>query len=73
MAVIVEVRLYMTLAYIGTTELKRKIKEIIRDITYTVNKQRPKKFRLAGKESGNCKVSAKKRETLVTVTWGWKP
>ena len=42
MAVIVEVRLYMTLAYIGTTELKRKIKEIIRDITYTVNKQRPK-------------------------------
>ena len=53
--------------------IKRKIKEIIRDITYAVNKQRPKKFRLAGKESGNCKVSAKKRETLVTVTWGWKP
>ena len=53
--------------------IKRKIKEIIRDITYAVNKQRPQKFRLAGKESGNCQVSAKKRETLVKVTWGWKP
>ena len=31
-----------------------------------LGEQRLKKLRLAGKELGNCKVSAKKRETPVT-------
>ena len=47
---------------------KKNTKEIIRVkvITYAVRKTKAKKFRLAGKELGNCEVSAKKRETPVT-------